>query len=332
MNENKLDQKDQQILPSGGRPAQNNDYYEDEIDLFELIHMLLKNKKIIAIISATVTAFAFLISVFVIKPVYQAELKFDLNLPSIVVTEYGEYDTGLTGNQSLADILAEDEFYQNLDKKLGYEGSKTGILNAQDLSQPNRLIIRIKGTDTEKINKLIQVLPDEYKQYLDHKIQKDYLEFYTKYYESEIIKNKKEKEITNELLANARVIAEKQPKFLDNTNEINPNWIKSQGYVMDHLKSIEDINTYIKISEEKLGLIEEEKNNLLESKSENKFTSDIMSLDEETSPLVKISPNVNLNTAIGLVLGLMIGVFYVFTQEWWKNSKDDIKTRWNQYK
>ena len=79
-------------------------------------------------------------------------------------------------------------------------------------------------------------------------------------------------------------------------------------------------------------LIEEEKKNLLENKSENKFTSDIMSLDEKTSPLVKISPNVNLNTAIGLVLGLMIGVFYVFTQEWWKNSKDDIKTRWNQYK
>ena len=315
----------------GNKISDNREYYEDEIDLFELIHLLLKNKKLIALITAITTVAVFVVSAFIIKPVYQTELKFQLSVPSVVATEYGEYDAGLNNNQDVVNVLNEDEFYKVIEEDLGYNQIKSSIISSQDITSLRDLVIEIQDTDIAKINQLVEALPTAYEDYLDNKIQEDYLEYYKKFYEAEIVKNEKDIEIINELLINARKIAETEPKFLDGTNEINPNWIKTQGYVLDHVKTIEDRNTYIQISKKKLALIEQEEQ-AANGEASNDFTADILKFDQDTTSIAKISPNIKLNTAVGLVLGLMIAIFYVFARAWWKNSQADIKARWNQYK
>lgn len=317
----------------------NQEYYEDEIDLFELIHLLLKNKKTIALVTAAITAITVAVTVFIIKPQYQAELKFNLKLPTNIATDYGEYATNIAANQDIANILGEEDVYVVLSEEFPQSDQseisiKNSISLAQDAATPMTFSVKISNTDTEFIKALSQVLPNAYIAYVDNNIQDKYLEYYKVYYESEIATNKRNLEITNELLANAKKIADKEPKFLDGTSEINPNWIKTQGYVLDHLKTIEDCSTYIEIAQKKLKMIEEEQAELDKNQpSSQKFKSEIMVLSNKEEIVInQISPNLKLNTAIGFVLGLMIAIFYVFAREWWKNSKMEIKTRWNRYK
>ncbi len=141
----------------------------------------------------------------------------------------------------------------------------------------------------------------------------------------------KDFEISEELLAKAQTMADDQTKFLDGTNEINPNWIKAQGYVLDQVKITQELNTTIEVAKKKLSIIAEETQALKDTQN-NTYHSGILKYNNELVSIAQTSPNIKLNIAIGLILGLMIGVFYVFAKEWWKNSKDDIKTRWNQYK
>ncbi len=157
---------------------QGNDYYEDEIDLFELIHLILKNKKILAVLTIGVAVVSFALTAFIIKPQYQAELKFDLDMPGRVATEYGEYETGLTTNQDVANLIHADELYKNIEEKTGYVDLKSAVVNTQDLNKPKELIMKISGTDPEKLEELAKNLTGEYESYLDDKIQGEYLEYY----------------------------------------------------------------------------------------------------------------------------------------------------------
>ena len=69
-------------------------------------------------------------------------------------------------------------------------------------------------------------------------------------------------------------------------------------------------------------------NNIAEAFKDNVVeimnVDNVSTLDEAVEPLSPISPNERLNIAIGLVLGLMLGVFVVFVREYFDNT---IKTK-----
>ena len=69
-------------------------------------------------------------------------------------------------------------------------------------------------------------------------------------------------------------------------------------------------------------------NNIAEAFKDNVVeimnVDNVSTLDEAVEPLNPVSPNERLNIAIGLVLGLMLGVFVVFVREYFDNT---IKTK-----
>ena len=346
MNENKLDQKDQQILPSGGRPAQNNDYYEDEIDLFELIHMLLKNKKPIALITLAITTLTVLASLFIIKPQYQLDLDYKLDIPAVINTPYGGYTPIVKDYPSLELMTQDGKFYnyiiQNIeeytpknkkDYQETYEKLKQIIKLSPGKYESDMFTLSIKNGDTKFIEKLGGVLAEGQNQYLNHYLKEDYLKYFANDLDGKITMAQFDMDFYTELLQAAKELSQTTPMNITGTSEINPGWIKLQGEIMEYQKSIEEANAQIEIYSKKLENIKEEQTAIQEDKAVQEETRQLLipyNIEEPT--LEKVSPRLGLNTAIGLILGFMIAVFYVFTKEWWKNSEVDIKTRWNQYK
>lgn len=346
MNENKLDQTDQQSLPSGDRPAHCNDYYEDEIDLFELIHMLLKNKKQIALITIAVTALVVLASLFIIKPKYQVDLDYKLDIPAVINTKYGGYTPIVRDYPSLEQMTQDGKFYNYLIENIGvytpvnkkdyqktYEKLKQIIKLSPGKYESDMFTLSIKNSDMKFIEKLSTFLAKGHNEYLNHYLKEDYLKYFANDIDGKITIAQFNVDFYTELLQAAEELSQTTPRNITGTSEINPGWIKLQGEIMDYQKFIGEANAQIKIYSQKLENIKEEQTAIQEGKMVKEETRQLLipyNIEEPT--LEKVSPRLGLNTAIGLVLGFMIAVFYVFTREWWKNSKADIKTRWNKYK
>lgn len=333
---------------------------DKEISIKELILILLKEIKLIAIITFLFTIIAIFVTLSLPK-IYQTQSQITFNLPSENISRFGTYSFP---SQNIADylpLLSSEEVKNDVATELNIVPSSMNVI--VDFNKENKfVIVKTRASTPELAKKINDVLVDTYIK----RIRTQYkIEAINKFINLELnnIKNRSYQIETIQSL-----IEEKQI-LLD---EIEPVYILMKAifsdtetaalyaskYNLDFSKLSNDVileeyanEKYLEIRSEiidlKLELINHSENKkfseklILELNKEKGKTVELLQtsnyeaiLNDELDvlnnsivqvgsavvPESRISPKNSINVAIGFVTGLIFSVIFVFLKYYWKSE------------
>ncbi|HHV73114.1 MAG TPA: capsular biosynthesis protein [Thermoanaerobacterium sp.] len=311
---------------------------EEEISLRELLEIIWKWRRTIAIITIVSVLIAGLLSFFVIKPTYEATTTISVSDITPQTGFFGSNTTVVLPNQNSNDgsMIQSD----TADKDLSYLLSS--ILKYQDMTV---------NTYKEEVTNP-QVLLDTIKQLkLDPK--KYTLDNFKNEIDVQTIDNTnlititvKEKDpklaakIADAIAANFKsYIVSRNNRQTDKLIATIENLINLQNSKIEaatnELNSINPANkTEYEQNQTKLNLLKNtrdimmEKYNMLQLvKASNLGEQGIMVTSKAIVPDKPVSPKKSLNIAIAFILGLMVSVFVVFFAEYWKSTSAKVEKK-----
>ncbi len=264
---------------------QNNvPYYEDEIDLRELIMTLWKRKKMIISLTLVVAILAGMFSMFVLSPVYETKLNIVISMPEKYDTRYGEYTLPITTNQEYINLIKSNNVIINTIDNMGYSSDEVSIdglkkritvsQNDAKTGSANSFEVTVSADNPEESLKLAQTLYSNYLDFMDVMTKERAVDYYYNSFNVEMksLENSLERSKTllksnEELLAQTpRLISEGQAnleiqtQLNSNSNyvvpvdTVNPNYIKIENDIIANKQSINSIeasmNQYSRYMEE----------------------------------------------------------------------------------
>lgn len=311
---------------------------EEELSLRELIEIILEKKKFIAIVTAACMAISAIVSIFILKPVYETKEVYSIDpvkyKSSIVITSPSIIADNLEiveearklDNKMLAPLISQVQYPDFSINKIVNEMSSPQFINE---------VLKIQGLNNEDYDyqKNIKVSLDTKTNLISVSVKyenskkaleiKDTIIKHLPVYLSNIAKEQLNRE-SNKLndLANSEVKSlEGQTKNLNQfiseiggSNKINE-LTGSQKTKYENLKysillSNQAIDSYKLINKEldimKLQNVE----NLL----------NIRVISQDKLPLKPTSPKKVINITIAGILGFMISIFYVLFLKYWNES------------
>jgi len=342
--------------------------YEDEISLKELIEDLIKEKKLIMFMTVTVTLIAVIVSFFVLKPSYEVNTKFAMNIPESVQTKIGVYNYITSNTSDYISIIKDPRILEKTIDDLSLDASVSGLSNSIEVvsdakdSEKKILSIKVTGSDPELITNIANVHMSNYISFLNNEFKYKAIDSFLKDYEVSSNLIERRINITNKRLEDSKkFLSEMNPVItLQNAISSNPEiaakYAKDRGInVKDLTKDMlyaevinpnyEDMDTLIleykkvlsnsKIDLDELGSkiseLKEEKSALdlynqtgddskLRENYLDIFANKVQVISPAFLPENPIGPRKAMNTAIGLVLGLMIGVFSALLKSYWEKN------------
>ncbi|WP_026486521.1 YveK family protein [Caldanaerobius polysaccharolyticus] len=308
---------------------------EEEISLREIIEVVWRGRKIIALITIISTLFSAFLSFFVIKPTYEASTK-------IVVTDVTP-STGFFGSDTTVIIPGNnssgDNIYSDVTDK------DISSLLSSLLKYPDMTVDTFKEEVTNPVvlqDAISQLkLNDRYT--IDDLKSRVNVTVIDKTNLIDITVKDNNPRLAMEI---ADTIAEKFRDYIINRNNKQTDklmvtlgqLIKLQNEKID--KATQDLNealntndkTLISEKQTKLNLLKKsrdimmEKYNMLELIKASKLgEQSILITNKALLPEQPVSPKKLLNISIAFILGIMVSVFVVFFMEYWKNSSDSVK-------
>jgi capsular polysaccharide biosynthesis protein len=267
---------------------QNNlQYYEDEIDLRELIMALWNRKKMIISLTLIVAIIAGVFSMFVMTPVYNTRLNIIISMPEKYNTKYGEYTLPITTNQQYINLIKSNDVLIHTINDMGYKSeevsreslkkrisvseidAKTGNINSFDVT--------VSADNPEESLKLAQTLYSNYLDFMDAMTKERAVSYYYNNFSIEIkaLENSlnSEKEIlkgneqllsqTPQIIGSGKANIEIQSQlnatsdYIVPIDTVNPNYIKLENDIVINKQTINNfenrINMYQKYIEELNG-------------------------------------------------------------------------------
>lgn len=333
----------------------NNDlkpqYYEDEIDLFEIMSTLWKGRKLIALTTATFLVLSFVFSVFIIKPTYETNLNISISMPEIMNTKYGELTMPMKTSLEYVNIFTEQSVMTKTAEEMDYGDIS---LNAMKLKftlpskESNLIDIKVTANSKEEVVKLAETAYNNYTLYLDLILKNRALATFEDKFNVSIEQN-------NNQIANLEKSLASDKKMLTSvTNQINSSISSSNKYgsidyvALGEALGYAGISTTVLEKEQQINQFKEDnemyKKNLeeieamktkiqayyetgdktnLESENFDFVSQNVQLLSKPRVPKVKAGPNIALNLAVGMIVGIMIGMFAVFTKEYYKKVKEN---------
>lgn len=324
---------------------------EDEIDLRELFMVLWKQKIMIISIAVIVALLAGLFSMFILSPVYNTELKIDLNIPQKYITRYGEYELPISTNIQYTNLITSNEVIANTINDMGYdpkvvtlESLKKRITIPKGISttDPTQNIfdITVSANNSKESLKLAQTLYNNYIKYVDVIINRRALSYYYSNFTSNIESNEVVLASTKEILKKNEELLAKTPQTIDqsqliNTNDhlvienlINPTYSKIEEDIVLNKQLIYSTESNIKVNKEYLKEIDTEKKALVKyyqtGRVDNTESSLISIADTSISlasvpvaPEHKTSPSNTSNAAVGFICGGMLACGVALIKGYW---------------
>ena len=341
---------------------QNNDNtYEDEIDLRELIMALWRNKYIILSIALIAAILTGLYSMFMISPVYKTRLDIVINMPEQYSTRFGEYTLPLTTNEQYINLITSNQVLINTIRDLDGEGSLSveGLRNRISIQKPsskedqNSFTVMVSAGSPEQSLQLAQTLFDNYIKFVDIMTMERAIEHYYNKFSTDLIsleislksrrellaKNEELLAMTPQTINQKEVMDEIQESALGSVdfvvmeNIINPNYLEIEKQIITIKQEIYAIEDSINRNNEYLEQLEEEKKLIeqyYETGDEDRIRPSLTGVVETniylpSQPVVpsrKSGPSTSRNVAIGLVIGLMLGFITAYVREFWlRNEK-----------
>lgn len=302
---------------------------EETIELREIIEVLLKGKWIIAIFTIVAMLFAGVVSWFVLEETYESK--------AIVQLSSGVKDTNtdIMSNYVAAEFtpttfmqrVQNEVFIKQAFEKEGYTDFNKANLSASNQVNTNLVELTYKNASPEEAQKHLLFLIEQTKSSMNASVKETLNELVQTYlnesndlsaeieqlmneYNNIITSNKLPEVLILQTIASSEVILNltgEQTNSLANINGSLQNELLQLKAQID-VKSEEYQAVLAKYQSIKTGL--------------NSFKPDpfIRVISEPTLAGGPASPNKPRNLSIGLVLGLMLGVGYVFFREYWRNS------------
>jgi len=335
-------------------------YEENEISIKELILILLKEKKLIAFITATCTVLAIIITLSLPK-IYQTQSQITFNLPTENISRFGTYSFP---SQNIADylpLLTSDEVKNDVASELNISPSNVSAII--DYNKENRFVIVKTNASTPEMAKQINdTLVDIYIKRIRAQYKIEAINKFLNFELNSIKNDTYQIDITQSMIDNkilllseispvyilqkaifsdpetAALFASKNNlDFSKLSNNVileeyaNEKYLEIESEIIDLKSSLVNIRESLKFSEKILVELNDEKvktNDDMEVLNYESILNDeldvlngaIIQVSKAILPESKISPRNSLNVALGFVIGLAISVFYAFFKYYWKTE------------
>ena len=329
-------------------------YYEDEIDLRELIMALWKRKKMIISLTLVFAIVSGMFSMFVISPVYETKLDIVINMPDAYSTKYGEYSLPITTNEQYISLITNNGVLINTINDMGYDAQEVSVeslmkriaIGGNDSNTngvQNSFEVTVSANNPEESLKLAQTLFENYFEFINVMTNERAINYFINYFNmsleslensldsaTEILrKNEELLEQTPQIIANGEADLEIQTQLTSNSdyvvpvNTVNPNYIKIENDIIGNKQSINGIENSIRMKNQYLEELDAEKQaGNVESNIIGAVETSLYLPSSPVLPTHKTSPSNALNTVIGAVLGGMLGVMIaLFMEYWYKEAK-----------
>ena len=323
---------------------------EIEIDLRELFQTLMKKKVMIISFSLVSAILAGLISVFLITPVYNTDLKIDVNIPETYTTKYGEYKLPVSTNGQYLRLIISNDVILNTMKDMGYERGKDitiselkgkialGDIDARNLTQ-NVFDVKVSEKSPEESLKFAKVLYKNYIEYVDMLTKEKAVSYYYDNFSAGLEGQELILVSTKEILKKNEEILTQTPETINQNeltstnanvvieNIINPAYTKLQEGIVANKQLIIMTEDNIRAYKEYLKELDIEKKaiekyyetgiyDVQKSSIMNVAKTNIRLLSEPIAPINKTSPSNALNAIVGLVIGGILAVGIVLVKEY----------------
>ena len=276
---------------------------EEEIDLREYINVLLKRKSIIILIFLIAVITAAIISYFILTPIYQSLVSFQVNTE---LTKQPYYYPSSSTNPYISDILillTSDSILREAAERINLSYDFTKIKE------------KVEATNIKDTNIITLTV-----EYGNPKLARDFADSIIGIFmeKNQFIYDEKRK-IAEE---NLKIYEEQLGDIEKNIIEIDKTKLK-----IVNSKDIPDVEKHFQTSLLLNSMVTERNTrNFLISKISS-IKEDLMNfkgfkiIDSASEPTVPIKPRKELNIIIAGVLGLFIGIFVAFFLEFWQKGK-----------
>jgi capsular polysaccharide biosynthesis protein len=275
---------------------------EEEIDLREYINVLMKRKGIIILIFLIAVITAAIVSYFVLTPIYQSSVSFQVNIRLIKQSYYPTSST----NPYISDILVlltSDSILRKAAERASFSYNFTKMkekVEATNIKDTSIITLTVEDENPkfaqDLANSIVEVFIDKNQSIYDEK-----------------------RKMAEE---NLKIYEEQLDEVEKNIIEIEKTRVK-----IAHSKGISDAEKHFQTSLLLNSLVTERNNyNFLISKVSS-IKEDLMNyqgfkiIDPAIEPITPIKPNKKLNILIAGVLGLFVGIFIAFFLEFWQKGK-----------
>lgn len=325
---------------------QNNvQYYEDEIDLRELIMALWKRKKMIISLTLIVAILAGMFSIFVLSPVYDAKLNIIISMPEKYNTRYGEYTLPITSNEQYINLIRSNDILIKTIEDMGYSSEevsleelqkniKIGKLEPKTGTVQNSFDVTVSADNPEESLKLAQTLYRNYLDFMDAMTKERVVSYYDNYYNVQLKALEKSLEIAKETLKKNEELLSQTPQIIAagkgnleiqtplNSNSdyvipidaVNPNYIKIENDIIENKQSINDIENTMKMYNgylEELDVERQAINKYYRKGESERLESTLRGVVETSvylpSPPVAPTQKTSPSNAMNTVIGAVIG-------------------------
>ncbi len=342
----------------------NIQYYENEIDLKDLIMSVFKRKKMIIafILIGAILSASF--SMFILSPMYETKLNIVMSMPEVYHTRYGEYELPISTNEQYISLITSNDVLINTIRDMEYTTNEVSIediskriiidkYEAKSNTIQNSFIVTVSANNPEESFKLAQTLFINYLEFMDVMTKERAVNYYLNNFNVELKSMQNSLDIERETLKKDEELLSKTPKIIDgaksnieiqsklNNNSdyvipldiVNPNYIKIESDIVQRNQKIYEIESTMKKYGQYLDELDVEKQSIskyYETGRAEKLVSSVIGVVETSVylpsppvvPTQKTSPNNALNTAIGAVIGGMLGVIAALIKEYWVKEKD----------
>jgi capsular polysaccharide biosynthesis protein len=315
-----------------------------ELDLYDLVKALWRQKGVIVCITLIITILAGVISLFFITPVYHSKLNIIINMPETYQTKYGEYILPITTNEQYAKLITSNDILINTMKDMEYDTEKITLEGLRDRIiietvaavagiEQNSFEVKVAADNPIEASKLAQMLFNNYVEFIDVMTLEGAFDFYINNYTTALEALEVSVQTTKEiLLKNERLLAE-TPQTINqkeamnalndqaNSNEyvvleniINPNYTAIEKDIITNRQSINSYENSMRVYNEYLDELGKMGENIL-SYTENgdfeKLSSLIVSATNTNIFLssVPVSPSqkTSPSNALNVAIGCILG-------------------------
>lgn len=324
---------------------QNNmQYYEDEIDLRELIMALWKRKKLIIGLALVVALLAGLFSKFVISPVYDTKLNIVISMPETYITRYGEYKLPITTNEQYIKLITSNDVLLNTIRDMGYNSEVSieklkeriaiGSTDTKTNTVQNSFEVTVSVDNPEESLKLAQTLYDNYIEFMDVMTKQRAISFFINDISMDIKSQENQLDSVKEILKKNEELLAATPQIIAKGNAgmeihtqltsnsdyvvpvdtVNPNYIKIENDIIGNKQAINSIENSIRLNNRYLEELSKENtalNKYYETGQAEKLESSVIGVVETSvylpSPPVAPTQKTSPSNALNTIIGAVIG-------------------------
>lgn len=320
-----------------------NGYYqqEDEISLRELIEAMLKRKKIIALITLGVLILTMLATFVIMTPEYEARVIISMSRPELYTTDEDLQEKLATrlrlGNGEEDDkaqtFINSPEVVQKALMETGYlDRPLHRAMEAIHVEAMNPYLYRIvvTGKDTERISVVANEIAIQFNRNTTQESTRlmnemlNRLERDIDAAEENLAESRRQLEETEPYVELERAVLDDPSMAVADgragrgttvrTQETNPAYLSRLQNITQEELDLNIKRVDRRALEKEITLITEK------LQDEETQPVQLVRLVGEEAPPEKVSPRTLLNLAIGMVLGLMLGVFAAFFLEYWEKT------------